>query len=169
MTALPTNWQNNIGMQVDADFLNNLGTVVNANTDAIAGLHNATAAVSTLITTEETLNSATYTDLTTTTDSVTVPVGPSGSVMVLLELRFSTYVGGSSNVLTGSFATSGANTRAASDAYSVSTPASTLASIWQLFILTGLTAGNTVFKMKYKTNSGSTIKVNNRRISVLAL
>lgn len=33
--ALPTNWQNNIGMQVDADFLNSLGTEVNAAKGAI--------------------------------------------------------------------------------------------------------------------------------------
>jgi hypothetical protein len=166
--ALPTNWVNNIGMQVDADFLNQLGTEVNANTDAIAGLHSTSAVVSTMITVEETLNFATYGDLPTTTDTVTAVVGPGGAVMVQLELNFSTYVGGSSNILTGSFALSGANTMAASDDHSVSTGAlNTNPS--KLFILGGLTPGSTVFKMKYKTNSGSTIKVNNRRISVIAL
>lgn len=31
MTLLPTNWENNIGMTVDADFLNQLGALVNAS------------------------------------------------------------------------------------------------------------------------------------------
>jgi len=35
--ALPTNWVDEVGMEVDASFLNQLGGEVNANTTALAG------------------------------------------------------------------------------------------------------------------------------------
>ncbi|OMC01982.1 hypothetical protein A5733_26230 [Mycobacterium sp. NS-7484] len=35
--ALPTNWVDGIGMVEDAEFLNQVGTEVNSNTDALSG------------------------------------------------------------------------------------------------------------------------------------
>ncbi len=128
----------------------------------------ANAAVAT-VATSETTTSATYANLTTTTDTVTVVVGASGSVFIAL----SSYVLNSGLNGEGyvSVDVSGANTVAASDAnglfyQSYANNAET--QMGDSFLMTGLTAGSTTFKMKYRVTAGTgTFK--NRRISVIPL
>jgi hypothetical protein len=140
-----------------------------SNENAVAAAINvlANGAVTALVATSENTTSTSYADLTTTTDTVTVTVGSSGKVMVLLSGSATNGSGNNSNSI--GFALSGANTVAASDAFSVSTNHATNANGWYtsgMFLLTGLTAGSTVFKMKYKVTAGTGTFVN-RRISVI--
>lgn len=114
----------------------------------------------------EPTSSTSYVDLATTTDTVTVTVGSSGKVLVFLNAQVQN---GNGYI---SVAVSGASTVAASDANgaygtgssgtgAVGFPSASL-------VLTGLAAGSTTFKMKYRS-TGGTVSIQNRRISVLPL
>lgn len=128
----------------------------------------ATAAT---VATSESTSSTTYADLTTTTDSVTATVGPSGVVLVNL--------GASINWTTSSVQTfigvalSGANTVAASDEFALIARLYTNGTQPMLqsntvFVMTGLTPGATTFKMKYKVG-GNSNTFSNRKICVIPL
>jgi hypothetical protein len=120
------------------------------------------------VSTQETTTSTSYTDLTTTTDQVTVTIGSSGMALVTICADLINSV--SSGVTKAGYALSGANTVAAADTsalyaqgYVGSLTVSTT------FLNTGLTAGATTFKMKYKALSGTTAYASNRRITVVPL
>lgn len=128
-------------------------------------------AVTAFVATEQSSTSSTYTDLATTTDTVTATVGASGSVLVLLTAAISSN-GGNTSSIYASYALSGATTRAADDAYAlISTQQSWASFEGGTFILeTGLTPGSTTFKMKYRCNGGgATFSSWNRRITVIPL
>lgn len=128
----------------------------------------ATAAVAT----NEGTTSTSYADLATTTDQVTVTIGASGKALVILQAILShDTIWGISWV---GFAASGANTIAASDlnAAVYQSPAASVRGNGAITVpLTGLTAGSTTFKMKYKRDaaSGGTSFYSNRRITVVPL
>lgn len=117
----------------------------------------------------EGINSGTYADLTTTTDSATITVGPSGIVLVMLYTKISVSAAGAQGYM--SFQASGANTITANDINAIMarwSSASQAAWIGATIPLTGLTAGSTTFKAKYKSGGG-TATFTDRRIGVLAL
>ncbi len=126
-------------------------------------------AVTAYVVTQETTTSTTYTDLTTTTDSVTVTIGSSGLAMVFLNLAIGN--GTAADLALAGFALSGANTVAATDDYAVGQPSTGSFAFLQFgacFLLTGLAAGSTTFKMKYRVNA-STGTFSRRRIAVIPL
>ena len=140
---------------------------MNAHANAILALVNnwQTAVVAT----SESTASTTYTDLTTTTDQVTVTVGQSGVVIVLLQAQLTT-TGGTHYAYVG-VALSGANTQAASNALGlqyIPWTAGFLHQAGDAFALPGLAPGATTFKMKYAVGN-YTGTFANRRITVLAL
>lgn len=160
---LATNWADNVGMIENATYLNAVGAMLNAEKAALnAWINGATGAV---VATSETTTSASYTDLTTTTDTVTVTVGNSGTVLVLLQ-SLASNTGGTCYI---GFALSSGNTVAASDSYAViasSHSSGVQQQTGSTFLVTGLAAGSTVFKMKYKVSAG-TGTFANRRIAVI--
>ena len=161
---LPTNWADNVGMIENAAYLNSVGALNNAEKAALLGMVNNTAGA--VVAASETTNSTTYTDLTTTTDSVTVTIGASGMALVLIYANITST--GHAGVM--SYAVSGANTIAATDAKSVSFWAASnpmSANIGGTFLETGLAAGATTFKLKYKTTYTETQTFANRRIAVI--
>lgn len=118
------------------------------------------------VATSEGTTSTSYTDLATTTDTVTVDIGSSGEALVFL----SAYMGASasSNLTFMSFAVSGANTIAASDdnSLSMSTAAGGVQGAGNSFLLEDLSSGSTTFKVKYRV-SGATGNFARRRIIVI--
>lgn len=115
------------------------------------------------VATGEATSSATYVDLTTTTDTVTITVPASGIILLTISAQI---LIGASAAAAVSFAMSGANTAAAGvtppdDSLALSlrnSTAGTSVAVGQVgitFPLTGLTAGSTTFKLKYKSASGS--------------
>jgi len=172
--ALPTNWVNNIGMQVDADFLNQLGTEVNANSNAVEGLEGLFDDLKSVsVSTSETTNSSSYVDLATTTDSVTVSIRESGKVLVWISAAISHPSSNASGLM--SFTMSGANTSAAGASgcvlYANASPnAQTESMMIPIGFETPLNAGSTTFKLKYASGTtGANITYSNRRITVWAL
>jgi hypothetical protein len=138
--------------------------------NSVAVYDNAVAgpATATVLTAEST-TSTTATDLATTTDQVTVNVGPSGLVMVFLSAQLA--VNTSTANCSASFVMSGANTSSAGLPYSIRfyAPATNAFGCYgQPFLLAGLSAGATTFKMKYYTNAGAAT-FSNRMISVIPL
>lgn len=142
-------------------------THTDANNVANA-VNKATSGVGASVTTSETTTSTSYADLTTTTDSVTVTIGPSGQALVHLYGSYNNN-SGTNNGVWIAFDVSGANTIAPSDAMSLQgngfgAPAQAGAT----FFLTGLSTGITTFKMKYKVQ-GNTGTFAFRRIAVIPL
>lgn len=161
---LATNWVDGVGMIENAAYLNALATMNNSLKAAVNTIVNGNATAS--VATSETTTSTSYVDLTTTTDTVTVTVGNSGIVLVLLQANGTSTASNYSYI---GFAMSGANTAAASDTMAL------VYSVWSSgiqtqagapFLVTGLTAGSTTFKMKYRV-AGGTGTFLNRRISVI--
>ena len=101
-----------------------------------------------------------------TTTSVTVTVGASGIVLI----AFSSYIFNTgTNTSFVSYAVSGANTTAASDANGVQMKMnSSDATYSRMTIITGLTAGSTTFTLSYRTTAG-TATYSNRTISIVPL
>lgn len=160
---LATNWADNVGMIENAEYLNAVGALNNANKAALVAMVNGVAAAT--VATSETTASTSYADLTTTTDTVTVTIGNSGMALVLLQ-TLSSNTGGANYA---GFAISGASTVAASDTYAIihSGHASGVQTqTGSTFLVTGLTAGSTTFKMKYKASAGTSTFAN-RRIAVV--
>lgn len=125
----------------------------------------ATATVST----SEATTSTSFTDLTTTTDSVTVTIGSSGMALVTIS-HTDTASQGAGHV---SYAISGANTASATDTKAARTGWWVVASgtfpASFSFLETGLAAGSTTFKMKYRTTDGSSHSFSSRSISVIPI
>ncbi len=165
-TDLATNWVDNIGMFVNAAYLNSNGALGNANKAAVLALVNGTAQA--VVAASESTASTSYADLTTTTDSVTVTVGSSGKALVLISANIVSNTSGGANFM--GYALSGANTVSATDGKSIMYYAAvtgiTKANLSGIFLETGLAAGSTVFKAKYRFESfaGSFA---NRRIAVI--
>lgn len=111
------------------------------------------------VATEETTSAGSYTDLTTTTDTVTVTVPATGMVLVSIYSCMSWAAPGFV-----SYALSGANTRSASNDRAIYNYAAGAQHCSATFLETGLSTGSTTFKMKYYSSSGTAYKY--RRISV---
>lgn len=147
-----------------AQGLNEAAQGVNATAAAINAIVGGT--VGAIVATGESTASTSYTDLTTTTDSVTVTIGSSGKALVLMSVAIS----GSGGAGWMAYALSGANTVAATDAKGISfwQPASHSEGRSGIFLETGLSPGETVFKAKYRaTNASYTQTFTNRRIAVI--
>ena len=163
---LATNWADNVGMIENAAYLNAVGDMNNKLKAAINGTVNGTAQA--VVATSESTSSATYADLATTTDTVTVTIGPSGMALVLIYAYFSNTQW---NAMM-SYAISGANTAAASDTKCLNfrnQPAGSQdGAFGGTFLETGLSTGSTTFKLKYRAGgSGGTMTFANRRIAVI--
>ena len=157
---LATNWVDDSSTMHAADW-NNIAGMSNAIKAAVATLGINTQSVTTAA--SETTSSATYADLTTTTDTVTAAIGSSGKALIIIRSDIS----GASRNLGGfvGYAMSGANTAAASDAkalqyYYVGT------GLTAAFLEDGLTPGFTTFKLKYRSASGNATFAN-RTITVI--
>jgi hypothetical protein len=119
----------------------------------------------------QTTTSTTFAKLPTTTDQVTVNIGPKGIALVFLSSNATNSGAGQANFV--GFAMSGANTAAASfnealdyQAFAASNTAS--GGFGNMFPKTGLTPGATTFEMEYAV-SGGTGTFWNRSIFVLPL
>jgi hypothetical protein len=121
------------------------------------------------VATSESTTSATYADLATTTDQITVNIGNSGmAVLFLNSFLYNSTIGDYAFV---AFAMTGANTASASDVKSMYYPEASGGFGMKMgtpFLLTGLSAGSTTFKMKYRVNAG-TGTFQERFISVIPL
>lgn len=117
--------------------------------------------VAAYVATSETTTSSTYTDLATTTDTVTATVGANG----ILQVSIYASAGNSgANTSYVSFALSGATTQAAIDNLAILVPGTSNFAMGATFTLTGLATGSTTVKMKYRV-SGGTGTFLTRRIS----
>lgn len=163
---LATDWQDNVGMIENATYLNKVGEMNNALKAALNSTVNGTA--SAYVATNESTGSTSYTDLATTTDSVTVTISSSGVALVLIYAALSN--GGSGGQSFMSYAVSGATTIAASDDRSinvqVASGAGNAGSFGHMFFQTGLTAGSNTFKLKYRCAT-ATAYFATRRITVI--
>jgi hypothetical protein len=162
--ALKNTWT--AGAAFAASDANDVATAVNALSAIVSGA--ATASVAT----QEGTTSSSYTDLTTTTDTVTVIVGASGKALVFLSAQLQN--SGFICYAWMGFAISGASTVAANDAraimyQNVYNGGSPQAQYGAPYLLSGLTPGSTTFKLKYKAASGGTASFNNRAIAVIPL
>lgn len=124
------------------------------------GEHTVTA-LTAYVATQEYTNAQAWTDLTTTTDYVTFPVPASGIVGVSISAWMST-----SSVTFISYALSGANTRSADFDRCFSYWGGDFIGHGGVFLETGLTPGETTFKMKY---NAATSYIEKRRITVFRL
>jgi hypothetical protein len=155
---LKSNWVN--GDQYTPTNQNDVASAINVL---------ANGATTAFVTTSETTTSTTYADLTTTTDTVTVTIGSTGKALVVVSgLLQNTTAGGYAYI---GYAVSGASTVAANDnmAIAIQTAASNGYATAQhggTFLVTGLTAGSTTFKMKYRVSTG-TGTFQYRRIAVI--
>ena len=129
----------------------------------------ATGAAGASVNTNETTSSTTYTDLATTTDTVTVTIGANGLALVFLNCWAGSNTGNAQAWM--GFAISGASTVAAADTSATFNQAYTAGGVngqAAPILVTGLTPGSTTFKAKYRTTSGIA-NFQNRRIAVLPL
>lgn len=120
-----------------------------------------------LVATAQTTTSTSFTDLATTTDTVTATIGANGLALVIISSRISNTDSAAGGFV--GFAASGTNTIAVSDANSLNMRTSTGAPDSQAswtYLATGLTPGSTTFKMKYRVTAG-TGTFTNRRITVI--
>ena len=122
------------------------------------------------VTTLEATASTSYTDLSTTGPSVTVTVGSTGMVIIGIGCYTISNTSGAINFY--SFVASGANTiSAGTSPYNVQYQSFAINAFNESgcsWLITGLNAGSTTFKMQYKTNSG-TSNFSNRHIYVVTL
>lgn len=122
------------------------------------------------VSTSETTTSTSYTDLTTTSDTVTATIGSSGMALVLVSANLQNNTQASRSYM--SFAVSGATTQAAVDSYSIGIgiPAAVanMANHSGSFLVTGLNPGSNTFKAKYRV-SATTGTFADRRIAVIPL
>lgn len=129
----------------------------------------ATGAAVAFVATAEGTASTTYTDLATTTDTLTVTIGSNGIAWIAIDSVISGTIGGAVGYV--SVQISGATTLAASDANALGFGAvsglTAAPSGWgRLF--TGLAVGSTTFKLKYRTTTG-TVTCTNRYLTVIPL
>lgn len=120
------------------------------------------------VATSEGTASATYADLPTLTDSVTVNINDSGLAQVYLSHAMSGATVDPSSILM-SFAMSGANTMSASDKYAVGSSNTDAGGPNGIsFLMSGLNPGATTFKAKYRATAG-TMSSSLRHIAVTPL
>lgn len=154
--ALPENWEDDEGQEVDAPFLNELCGDVNsakADLDVVEATLAAGFTAAKTVATSETLTSASYGDLTTA-DSVSVKIGASGVALVFLQTTITNNAAGGARRM--GFAISGATTRAPDDAVGVSfSTVSAASTVRDWFLVTGLTPGVNVFDPKFKSTISS--------------
>jgi hypothetical protein len=158
------------GMSVSSGVLASAAIAGQVNT---AALQNAsvtpsklsTGAAAAVVATDETTTSTTYAFLATTTDQVTVTIGANGLALVCMSVGL--YNSGSNDSL-ASVDISGANTIAATDNRAIRQATAAAMGWGGIFLLTGLTAGSTTFKLKYRV-SGGTGSFFNRNIAVIPL
>jgi hypothetical protein len=124
-----------------------------------------------LVATQENTTSATFTDLATTTDQVTINIGNSGMALVMISADVQQ--GTDACYSTFGYALSGANTASASFNkcwYLIADAGHGILGMHAVtFLETGLSQGATTFKMKYCSQGGGTGIFSNRRISVIPL
>lgn len=129
-----------------------------------------TGAAAAYVATSETTTSTSYADLSTTTDTVTVTIGANGLALVSIFSHLQLGTASGEQVFVG-FAISGATTTAATDTMAIKYQPWTANAFGQYgasFLVTGLAAGSTTFKMKYRATS-NTGTFYNRRIAVVPL
>lgn len=129
-----------------------------------------TTAQAVFVATSEATSSATYTNLATVTDTVTVIIGVNGLALVTLYANFAVFTANNNPYV--SFVVSGANTLAANDNMALNYQAYTsnsVTSVGASFLLTGLATGSTTFKMQYRSPTGTAVSFANRRIGVVPL
>jgi hypothetical protein len=119
----------------------------------------------------QTTTSTTFAELATTTDQVTVNIGPSGIALVFLSCTITNSGAGQANYV--GFSMSGENTAAASfdealDYQAFAGSDTAAGGLGGMFPQTGLAPGATTFKMEYAV-SGGTGTFWNRRIFVLPI
>lgn len=120
------------------------------------------------VATSEGTASATYADLPTLTDSVTVNINDSGLAQVYLSHAMSAATNDPSSILM-SVALSGANTMSASDKYAVGSSNRDAGGPNGIsFLMSGLNPGATTFKAKYRATAG-TMSSSLRHIAVTPL
>lgn len=127
-----------------------------------------------VVPTSETTASTSYTDLATTTDTCTVTIGVNGFAFVSLMARMANNTNDAKCYVSVNI--SGNSTVAATDINSLmfqSVAANQVGQMGTAFLVTGLTAGSTTFKMKYRVEDGGsgagTGTWINRRIAVVPL
>lgn len=125
----------------------------------------ATGASAAYVATSETTASTSFTDLATVTDTVTVTVGANGLLLISIY-AWSSNSGANSNGI--GFTLSGANTAAGADDYSLFWIGTNTNGYGATFLVTGLVAGSTTVKMKYKVSAG-TGTFSRRRIAAVPL
>lgn len=150
-----------------------LGTAALSNASVTASKL-ATGAANASVATSETTTSTSYADLATTTDSVTVTIGANGLAIVMLQSFMSNDTNAAKCFVGVDI--SGATTTAAADGTAIEYQSPTTTQEGQYsgaILLTGLNAGSTTFKMKYKVATGGagagTGTFKNRRIGVVPL
>jgi hypothetical protein len=154
---LKNNWAT--GDTFNASDLNTITTQINVPQGA------ATAYVAAA---ETTNGPNAWVDLSTTTDSVTVTIGSSGLVLVSLYSLIRSSVSASEAGV--SFLYSGANTLSAvTTRYLISNASTVNMRLGATFLITGLTAGSTTFKMKYFSTTGVTGSFQDRQITAVPL
>lgn len=129
----------------------------------------ATGANTAYVATSETKTAGAYADLTTTTDTVTVTIGANGLALVSISSQMQNDTANAVSFV--GFAVSGASTVVAQDRYAIihqSYVSGSYTKIGATFLLIGLTAGSTTFKMKYAV-SGNTSTFSIRNIAVIPL
>lgn len=164
-TDLATNLVDN-SSTVDAAYFNGVSGMGNAVKAALGTIGYGTK--NAMVTASETTTSASYADLTTTTDQVTVAVGSSGMAIVSFGAQMTN---SGANYCYIGVDISGATTTAASDTTAIQAAVHSggvLKNYSNTLLLTGLTAGVTTFKLKYKVNTGTGTFVN-RRITAIPL
>lgn len=154
-------------LNIDGTLKSSIVTTAKINDSAVTPSKLATGAGTAKVATGETTTSTSYTDLTTTTDAVIVTIGDNGLALISISAYISNT--GTAETFVG-VAVSGASTVSASDAdaldlNSVNTTNFRASSV---FLMTGLNAGSTTFKMKYRTTA-NTATFKNRVISVVPL
>lgn len=118
------------------------------------------------VATAETTASTSYTDLATGGPEVTLGVGPSGRVLVVLSCIAGNATAGSRGHM--GFAISGANTLAASDGFSIRSPTASDVGAGTSVLVTDLNAGTSTFTAKYRATA-DTASFSNRRLQVIPL
>lgn len=147
------------------------GDIANA---AVTANKLGTGAANATVATAETTTSTSYANLTTTTDTVTVTIGANGLALVTISSRMQNNT--SAAIVYVGVDISGANTVAATDTTAMLIQVSNANFVYRwssCFLLTGLTAGSTTFKLKYKVADGGggagTATFTDRRIAVVPL
>lgn len=172
---VPTTTKWNILGTNDAGF--NDGTAIGAGAIVAASLASASvtpnklnlAPVTATVATAEATSSTTYANLTTVTDTVTIVIGSNGLAIVSFSSKMSGNTGNEQSFT--SFAVSGANSAVATDTRSVvegAVAGKPFAASSGIFLLSGLTAGSTTFKMQYRTTLG-TCTISDRSIFAIPL